>query len=82
MFKTDALLKMMDTDWAVGFNDRGMGHGDYAVIVAGTDNDVVVKCPSREVAEHIVAAHRFAQLHYNVKETNDVLAEGRKEGGS
>ena len=47
---------MIEKEWAVGFKDRGHGHGDFAVIVADTTK-VVVKCPSHEIAEHIVEAH-------------------------
>ncbi len=42
--------------WVVGFHDRGHGHGDFAVIVEGSE-ELIVKAPSREVAEHIATAH-------------------------
>ena len=92
---------MIDKKWAVGFRDRGMGRGDFAVIVEGGNyrvdftcpqcgeveediqdgetqcgsctytiedtegleivkspgGDLVVECPSREIAEHIVELH-------------------------
>lgn len=60
----EVLDKIMETDWVVGYCDQGMGHGNYAVLIAGT-GEVVVKCPSREVAEHIVTSHKFSQLHYD-----------------
>ncbi len=61
----DKLQAINDEKWVVGFYDRGHGHGDYAVIVDdGTaGGEALVKCPSREVAEHIVAAHRLVSEH-------------------
>lgn len=77
----------LDKEWSVGFNDRGMGRGDFAVIVKYNtlesllevvdDDDpdleskmkkiideydwsppkVIVKCNSKELAEHIVHLH-------------------------
>jgi hypothetical protein len=51
----------MDKPWGLGFNDRGHGHGDYAVVVttghAAATSEVVVKCDSRELAEYIVHLH-------------------------
>jgi hypothetical protein len=46
--------------WDIGFNDRGLGHGDFAVICQWPKQEfpvVVVQCPTREVAEHIVNTH-------------------------
>ena len=40
--------------WALGYADRGMGHGSYGVLDAY--GDLIVGALSREVAEHIVAA--------------------------
>ena len=44
-------------DWALAFRDRGMGHGDFGVVVKDKDDKLVLECPSREVAEHIVEIH-------------------------
>jgi len=46
---------MLDVRWKLGFKDRGMGHGDFGVIT--TSGRLVVGCPSREVAEHLIEAH-------------------------
>ena len=43
------------TKWTIGFKDRGLGHGDFAVMASA--QDVVVECPSREVANHIIELH-------------------------
>jgi hypothetical protein len=53
--------------WAVGFKDRGLGRGDYAVIIEGTTK-VVVECPSKEIAEHIVALHNKEHSDGNGKD--------------
>lgn len=45
------------TRWAVGVNNRGHDHFDYAVIIDGIDNEVVVKCDSFDLASHIVLLH-------------------------
>lgn len=58
--------EIQDSEWIVGVSNRGHGHGDYAVIVKGPSKEVVVKCSSREIAEHIVGAHKFLQLHDDV----------------
>ncbi len=48
---SDLLMKR----WAVGYKDRGLGHGDFAII---TEDDIlVIECPSQDVAEHIVDLH-------------------------
>lgn len=95
---------LMNARWAVGFHDRGMGHGDFGVIAEGggfkvvwecpccgtkfqdsgmedelpcpncgddlvdvedlksdiienPGGELIVKCPSREIADHIVELH-------------------------
>ena len=56
---------MLTSKWAVGFHDRGLGHGDFGVIVEQTDEVLVPKI-SRELAEHLVEAHNRAidpQVH-------------------
>ena len=55
------MQELLKKEWSVGFKDRGLGHGDYAVIIK-TDGDeiplVVVECGNfPAVAEHIVEAH-------------------------
>lgn len=41
--------------WSLGFKDRGMGHGNFAVL---TDkSELVAKCFSKETAEHIIELH-------------------------
>lgn len=46
--------EMIELPWSLGFKDRGLGHGDYAIMI---DNTLVAECPSREVAEHIIKLH-------------------------
>lgn len=40
--------------WKLGFRDRGLGHGDFAVL--DHFGDLVAETPSREDAELIIAA--------------------------
>ncbi len=47
----------MKQKWSVGFNDQGMGYGDYAVLMGDV---VIVKCPYQEIADHIVRLHNEA----------------------
>ncbi len=55
-----ALIKeALQSKWAVGFRDRGLGYGDYAVIMKDSE-DVIVTCPYLKVAEHLVATHNAA----------------------
>jgi len=56
---------MLDKVWVVGYRDRGMGHGDYAVMTRL--NDMVTECPSMQVASHIINLH------------NDYLASRKRE---
>ena len=47
--------RLLSAKWAIGFKDRGHGHGDYGVI---TENkELIVECPGREIAEHIIKVH-------------------------
>ena len=46
--------------WELGFHDQGMGRGDFAVICNWEKREfpvVIVKCPTKEIAEHIVDTH-------------------------
>lgn len=52
------LDEVLSKRWAIGFKDRGMGHGDFGVIVEET-GDLVVECGWRECAEHIVKIHNL-----------------------
>lgn len=58
----DAILKKK---WYIGFKDRGMGHGDFAVITK--KNLVVVECPTREIADHICKLHNDSLPNRKVK---------------
>jgi hypothetical protein len=51
-----ALEEINSQEWALGFRDRGMGYGDYAVIVKETDV-LIVECPYYEIAKHIIKLH-------------------------
>lgn len=46
--------EVIKSPWSLGFKDRGLGHGDYAIMI---DKMIVVKCPSYEVAKHILELH-------------------------
>jgi hypothetical protein len=49
------LVEQHDEDWAVGFKDRGLGHGDFAVLTK--DGTLIAECPTKEIAEYIVSIH-------------------------
>ena len=49
---------LLNSEWVLGFMDRGLGHGDYAVILK--TNEVVVPCNSRAIAEHLIEIHNHA----------------------
>lgn len=49
------LDKFLNSEWAIGFNDRGMGHGDHAIIIKWT-NYVVCEAMNG-FAAHIVKLH-------------------------
>lgn len=52
------LKAVMKRKWVAGFHNRGMGRGDFAVMAKFNGrNIVVVKCPCREIADHIVQIH-------------------------
>ena len=47
--------------WFVGFRDRGLGHGDFAVMTKFKGKDIlVVECSDREIADHICKVHNEA----------------------
>ncbi len=46
--------EMIKSPWSIGFKNRGLGHGDYAIMI---DEMLVVECPSYEVAKHIIELH-------------------------
>lgn len=49
------LDKFLNSEWAVGYRDRGHGHGDYAIIVKYTNH---VICEAMDgFAKHIVELH-------------------------
>jgi hypothetical protein len=43
--------------WAVGGNNRGHDHIDYAVIIDGLANEVIIECSCFELAAYIVRMH-------------------------
>ncbi len=51
--------KILSRLWAIGYKDRGHGHGDYAVIVK-SNGELVVECPTEAIASHIVELHNAA----------------------
>lgn len=46
---------LLEKEWSVGVNDRGMGHYSYAVITV--DEEMVVKCDHDIIARHISQVH-------------------------
>jgi len=68
----DGFLK---TKWTLGFKDRGLGRGDFAVVTP--DQDLVIECPSKEVANHIIELHNKS-LEKPATETWPIgIGEGR-----
>ncbi len=47
--------RLLHCRWEVAFKDRGMGHGDFGVMTE--TGELVVECPSRDIAGHIVSIH-------------------------
>ncbi len=47
---------MLEKIWALGFKDRGHGHGDFGVITLDS-SELVLECSSKELAEHIIKLH-------------------------
>ena len=67
----EALVK---AEWTVGFNDRGLGHGDFGVIT--TKGDFVVGPCSHALAGHIVEVHNNARNAARKKQSK--ASSGRK----
>lgn len=68
--------------WALGFNDRGHGRGDYGVIEQppeGNDPDLgvpttlVLERLDRELCEHIIKLH-----NQDLERTNEIESELRR----
>lgn len=55
----EKLKRQLFCRWTLGFKDRGMGHGDWAVVTTGEVGklEVIVECPNKEIAEHIIELH-------------------------
>ena len=45
---------LLEGKWSLGVKDRGLGRCDYAVLIGAS---IVVECPDREVAEHLIKLH-------------------------
>ena len=52
----DKINSVIDVEWDLGFQDKGHGHLNFAVIVKDKET-LVVECESKEIAEHIVEIH-------------------------
>ncbi len=48
--------RILKRKWALGFRDRGLGHGDFAIVLARS-NELVLECPNRRIAEYLVKIH-------------------------
>ena len=51
--------------WKLGYRDRGLGHGDFAVL--DRFGDLVVETTNKAVAELIVSAVNAKKLHFKTK---------------
>ena len=51
----------LSAKWALGFHDRGLGHGDFAIIKEGS-NDLIFGPLDRSIAEHVIDAHNKKAL--------------------
>lgn len=49
-------MKGLNLPWTVGYHDRGLGRGDFAVLVKST-GALVVECPDLRTARRIVRDH-------------------------
>lgn len=47
--------EILKTKWALASRNRGIGREDFAIITP--DQDLVIECPSKEVADHIIELH-------------------------
>jgi len=56
---------MINEMWAVGFHDRGLGHGDYGVVVKSS-NELIFGRVDKELAFHLVEIHNknVNELHH------------------
>jgi hypothetical protein len=70
-------LLILQTPWAVGFRDRGMGHGDYGVVTE--DDALVCPCDSKEVAEHICELHNATLKGQHVRVKKHKTNNSRKK---
>ena len=48
---------LLTKPWSVGWHDRGMGHGDYGIVVKDTNELIAGPFSYIEVPEHIVDLH-------------------------
>jgi hypothetical protein len=55
----DRITKAMKRNkWLLGYKDRGNGNGDYAITVKIQGKVIlVVECPCRDIAEHVIKLH-------------------------
>lgn len=64
----EAQQQIIKSRWAIGYRDRGLGHGDYAVVVEDDGKapaKVVVECDSKLIAEHIIEIHNEGLTNAN-----------------
>ena len=61
--KIDQLVQeSMTLEWSVGFHDRGMGRGDFGVIVKSTEALLFECGPLKNLADHLVKVHNDSLL--------------------
>jgi len=73
-----AKATILHSEWFLGFHDRGLGHGDFAVVTE--ENMPIVKCgdtlqstlsgkpaitTGKELAEHIIELHNCSLKRKN-----------------
>jgi len=57
--RTDRRIKkLLNSEWIVGFQDRGMGHGNFGIITKKKGLLITQEIP-KEIAEHIVEIHNY-----------------------
>lgn len=59
--------EILKVEWTLGFKDRGLGYGDFAIITP--DRGLVIECPDQEVADHIIELHNKSLFEPNKSST-------------
>lgn len=60
----EVIRGILTAKWALGFRDRGLGHGDYGVIIEAS-GELLLPDVTRDVAQHIIDLHNASLVHEN-----------------